>query len=300
MKKTYSLFFLWGILSLHISFAQRDFSQVQIKTHRVTDHIYMLEGSGGNIGICIGEDGILMIDSQFEGLSAKVKAAINELQAGDVRFLINTHLHGDHIGGNVPIAEQGGVILAHSSVRERISKEMYQAHFDRTTPPSPKAARPLITFEKNLSLHLNGEDIEVYHGPSAHTDGDAVVYFKTSNVIHTGDVFVRYGFPFIDADNGGSINGFIAYLDELLEMTDSQTRIIPGHGQIANKADVQTLRKDLAAIRDQFMQLVEEGKSLEEILNAGITDPYEEMGKGFINAQSFVTLMWHSLKNEEE
>ncbi len=276
------------------------FEDVQIEPVKVSDNIYMLVGRGGNIGVCIGEDGVLMVDSQFEQLAEKVKQTIADLNDGngDVRFLVNTHLHGDHIGGNPPVAQNGGVIVAHDNVRKRITTEQVQEYRDRTVPPAPEAAWPIITFGEDITFHLNGEEILVSHGPQAHTDGDVVVYFKNSNGIHTGDVFYRFGFPFIDEASGGSVNGFVAHLDKILNMIDENTKIIPGHGEVASKADLQAFRDGVADLRDKFMALVNEGKSLDEILAANITEGYDDWDGGFIKAQDFVNLMHYSLKNE--
>lgn len=278
----------------------QDFDQVQIEPVQVTDNIYYLKGSGGNIGIMTGPDGVLMIDSQYEPLAAKIEAAIATLSSEPVRFLVNTHLHGDHTGANEPFARAGAVIVAQDEVYARMSTEQYNPQNDRRTPPRPEKARPVITFSRDMTFHLNGETIRVYHGPAAHTDGDVVIYFTESNVIHTGDVFVRYGFPFLDAASGGSINGFVHFVDEILDMIDDDTRVIPGHGALATKADVQAFRDNLVQLRDALMAEISKGADLDAIKTAEIAQPLEATwGGGFISAEEFVTLMYLSLKNEQ-
>lgn len=291
----FSISFLCLLLPL---FAQNDFADVQIEAVKVTDQLYMLKGAGGNIGVSVGPDGILMIDSQFAPLSDKIKATIATIDEGEIRFLVNTHLHGDHLGGNLNFAESGSIIVAQEEVRKRISVEQFNKMRNTTTPPVAEAARPVITFTKDLQFHFNGDEIAVYHGASAHTDGDAVVFFKKANVIHTGDVFVRYGFPYIDVSSGGSVTGMVEFLDEILTMIDDKTVVMPGHGELATKADVQLFRDRIKEMSDKVVKMAKKGKDLGQILEANITAKYDAEWSGdFVNGETFVTLMYHSLEN---
>lgn len=294
MKKLLT-FILISLLFI-CTYAQRDFSSIQIKTHKVADQLYYLEGSGGNIGVHVGEDGILMIDSQFAPLSEKIRKAIADIDDGEIKFLVDTHLHGDHIGGNANFSATGSIIVAHENVRKRISVEQVNTLRGTTTPPVEKDALPVVTFSKDMSFHFNGEEMRVYHGPPAHTDGDAVIYFVNANAIHCGDVFVRYGFPFIDVGSGGSIEGFIGFVDDILEMINDETKVIPGHGALGTKADVKQFRDRLATLYYGIKSQMAQGKSLEDIQASDLTAPYDdEWGKGFIKGKDFIALMYHSL-----
>ena len=284
-------------ISISISaFAQQNFDTVRIKPIKVTEQIYMLKGAGGNIGVMTGKDGTLMIDNQFAPLSNKINGAIKTLDPGEIRFLINTHLHGDHSGGNENFKRMGVTIVAHDQVRERLSKEQVGRN-GQTTPARDKDALPVITFANKLNFHLNDEDIELIHLDPAHTDGDVAIHFVKANVYHMGDMFVTYGYPFIDYGSGGSINGFITTLDKLLVMMDDNTKIIPGHGEVCTKTDMKKFRDRLADIRDQVAAALKKGKKVEEITGLGITDKYDaEWGKGFIKGKDFVLSIAENLK----
>ena len=270
---------------------------VKIRPIKVTENIYMLKGSGGNIGVMIGKEGTLMIDDQFAPLSNKINGAIKTLDPGEIRFLINTHIHGDHSGGNENFKRMGVTIISHDVVRERMSKEQVNKAMNRVTPPREKDALPTITFASKMNFHLNDEDIELIHFDPGHTDGDIAVHFKNANVYHTGDMFVRYGFPFIDVSSGGTINGFISSLDKLLAMMDDNTRIIPGHGEVCGKADMKIFRDKIVDIRNQVAAAIKKGKKPEDITALGITDKYEaEWGKGFLKGKDFVLMVATDLK----
>src|SRR6478609_1815063 len=263
-------------------FAQgNNMDTVKIRPIKVTDNIYMLQGAGGNIGVLIGKDGTLMIDDQFAPLSNKINGAIKTLDPGEIKFLINTHVHGDHSGGNDNFKKMGITIVAHDQVRERMLVEQKSAR--GTSPARDKDALPVVTFADRMNFHLNDEDIELIHLDKGHTDGDVIVHFKKANVYHTGDAFVRYGYPFIDISSGGSINGFVNTLDKLLALLDDNSKIIPGHGELATKADVKTVRDAVADIRDQVTAALKKGKKPEDITALGITDKYDAAyGKGFL------------------
>ena len=271
---------------------------VKIRPVKVTDNIYMLKGSGGNIGVLVGRDGTLMIDDQFAPLSNKINGAIKTLDPGEIRFLINTHLHGDHSGGNDNFKKMGVTIVAHDQARERMSKEQVNKVLNRVTPPREKDALPVITFFDKLNFHLNDEDIVLHHFDPGHTDGDLIVQFKNANVLHTGDAFVRYGYPFIDISSGGSVNGFISTLDKILALTDDNTKVIPGHGEVASKSDIKKVRDAVADIRDQVAAALKKGKKVEEIPGMGIADKYDaEWGKGFVKGKDFVLMVAENIRS---
>ncbi|HRH59684.1 MAG TPA: MBL fold metallo-hydrolase, partial [Chitinophagaceae bacterium] len=241
------------------------FDSVEIKTVKITHKIYMLEGAGGNIGVLTGNDGIVLIDDQFAPLSEKIKAALKAISDKPVKFLINTHFHGDHVGGNENFGNEGAVIVAHDNVRMRLTREEFLAAFNMKTEPSPYNALPKITFTDTITLHVNGETLQVIHIKNAHTDGDAIIYFKESNVIHTGDVFVRYGLPFIDQEHGGNINGMINGVNTIIAMSNDNTKIIPGHGDVATKKDAADFNAMLEKIRNKIADAIKKGKTLKQI-----------------------------------
>ncbi|MGC1240003.1 MAG: MBL fold metallo-hydrolase [Chryseosolibacter sp.] len=266
--------------------AQQNWDSIKVTSQHVKDNIYMLQGSGGNIGVLTGKDGIVMIDDQFLELGSKIKDAIAALDKAPIRFTLNTHIHGDHSGSNEYFRRLGSTVVAHDLVRERMIKE-----------PRPEDAWPVITFPNKLSLHLNGQDIELIHFEPGHTDGDVIIYFKQANVFHMGDVFVRYGYPYIDMSSGGNINGLIASVDKALNMMNEQSIIIPGHGELCNKDEVKKYRDRLATIRDKVASALKQGKKVEDLAGLGITNAYDaEWGKGFIKGKDFVLVVAEGLK----
>jgi glyoxylase-like metal-dependent hydrolase (beta-lactamase superfamily II) len=277
------------LLSSLSSEAQNNFDKVQIRPLQVANQIYMLTGAGGNIGVMTGKDGTLMIDDQFAPLSNKINGAIKTLDPGEIRFLVNTHLHGDHSGGNENFKKMGVTVVAQEHVRTRMSKEPVNRTTQQTTPPRDHDAWPVITFPDRMQFHLNEEDIELMHFDPAHTDGDVVVHFRNADVYHMGDMFVTYGYPFIDYNNGGSISGFISSLDKVLATMSDQAKIIPGHGPVSTKADIKVFRDRLADIRDQVAAALKKGKKVEDITALPIATKYEsEWGKGFVKGKDFV------------
>jgi cyclase len=272
----------------------QSFDTVKIRPVKVVENLYMLKGSGGNIGVLFGKDGTLMVDDQFAPLSNKINGAIKTLDPGEIKFLINTHMHGDHSGSNENFKKMGVTIVAHDQVRERMMIEQKNAR--GTTPARDKDALPVITFADKLNFHLNEEDIELIHLDKGHTDGDVIVHFKKANVYHAGDAFVRYGYPFIDLSSGGSFSGFINTLDKLLALLDDNSVVIPGHGELAAKSDVKAMRDAMADIRDQVTAALKKGKKPEEITALGITDKYDATyGKGFLKGKDFVLMAAESL-----
>lgn len=277
--------------------AQTNWDTIQIRSEKVAGNIYMLRGSGGNIGVLTGKDGIVMIDDQFLPLSEKIKNAIAALDNGTIKFTINTHIHGDHSGGNEYFKQIGSTIVAHDIVRERMMKEHVNKANNRTTPPRERDAWPVVTFSDQLNIHLNDQDIELIHFNPGHTDGDVVIRFKQANVFHMGDVFVTYGYPYIDISNGGTINGLISSLDKVMPLMDENTKVIPGHGNLCTKADVKKYRDRLANIRDKVAAALKNGKKVEDLAGLGITDAYDaEWGKGFIKGKDFVLIVAEDMK----
>jgi glyoxylase-like metal-dependent hydrolase (beta-lactamase superfamily II) len=281
------------MLSLQ-AFAQNNFDSVEIKAYKMNDKIYMLEGEGGNIGLLVGKDGAVMIDDQFAPLSEKIKAAVKKITEVPVRFVINTHFHGDHVGGNENFGKEGAIIVAQSNSRLRMSTDQFNATFKQTQKAAPYDALAKITFGDSVTLHLNGETLQVMHVKNAHTDGDAIIYFKGSNIIHGGDVFVRYGLPFIDQPSGGSIDGMIAGCDVILNLADEQTKIIPGHGAIASKKDVAEYKNMLVTIRDRIADAIKQGKTVNEVI---AMDPTKEYKTSF-ERSAFILLVYDSLKGK--
>lgn len=278
--------------------AQQNFDTVRIRPIKVADRLYMLKGSGGNIGVLTGKDGIVMIDNQFAPLSEKIAAAIKTLDAGEIRFLINSHIHGDHTGGNDNFAKAGATIVAHNKVRERMTKETVNQRMNRTFPPREKIAWPVVTFDNTLNFYLNDEDIELLHFDPGHTDGDVIIHFKKANVYHTGDAFVRTGYPFIDGSNGGTLNGYISTLGKLLNLLDANSKVIPGHGDLSTRADVKVMHDMLVDIRDQVAAALKSGKKVEDIPAMNITAKYDaQWGTGFVKGKDFVLVVAENLQS---
>ena len=274
-------------LSSSYVISQRDWSKIEIKTEKVTDNIYMLQGSGGNIAVLTGDEGTLMVDDQFAPLSERIMAAIKELTDHPVHYLLNTHWHGDHTGGNENFANAGAIIIAHDNVRKRLSTDNVRP-FGRTTPAGPEAAWPKMTFNDEMHVYYNNENIHLIHNHNAHTDGDAFVYFSDANVLHMGDCFFKDRFPFIDRDTGGSPDCYIEAVSQALLIVDSDTKIIPGHGALATKQDLQNFYNMLTTMRDRVKKAINDGHSLEETLAANLTEGYETWGTGFINDEKMV------------
>ncbi|MFK7848342.1 MAG: MBL fold metallo-hydrolase [Rhodothermales bacterium] len=298
--KTYNikavLFLLAVVLALPgIATAQRNFDDVQIEATQVADNIYMLTGSGGNIGVIIGEDGTFIIDDQFAPLTDKITAAIAALTDNPVKFVLNTHWHGDHTGGNENFGKAGALIVAHDNVRVRMSAKQLEESMDNA---DASAALPVVTFAQDVTFHLNGETIHAFHINDAHTDGDVIIHFKNANVMHMGDTFFAGRFPYIDLDSGGSIDGMISSANRVLSLTDDDTKIIPGHGPLSTPKDLKNYRDVMMKVRAKIMQMVREDKTLEEVIAANPTDGYEDWGTGFINSERFITIIYTDLSSK--
>jgi cyclase len=251
--------------------AAQDMGDVEITTTHLADGVYMLVGRGGNIGLSVGEDGVFVIDDQFAPLTEKILAAIEAISSEPVRFVFNTHWHGDHTGGNENMGATGALIVAHDNVYSRMSSEQVLERIGRpvsTTPASPDGALPVVTFAEDVSFHINGDRLHAFHVEHAHTDGDAIVHFENANVVHMGDTFFRDRFPFIDTASGGSIDGIIAAAGQALALMDADTQVIPGHGALSSREDLRVYRDAMKTMRDAVAALMEQGMSLEEIVAA--------------------------------
>jgi cyclase len=276
-------------------FAQ-GFDDVKIETIELGSGLAMLIGRGGNIGVSTGRDGNFVIDDQYAPLTPRIRAAVAKLGRGPIRFVINTHWHGDHTGGNENLAAQGAVIVAHDNVRTRMATEQFVAAFDRRIPPSSPASLPVITFEDRVTLHLNGQSVTAIHVGPAHTDGDAIIVISPANVIHTGDVYVAGAYPFIDISSGGSFEGLISVTDQLLELTDAETRIIPGHGPLSKRVDLDAWRAMLIDVRGRILTAIEAGRSADEVVASKPTKQWDaRYGGGFMSPDQFVRIAYESL-----
>jgi glyoxylase-like metal-dependent hydrolase (beta-lactamase superfamily II) len=266
MNNFHKLLFFSVFPMLHTSgiAVAQDFDEVEIIVHPVAGQVYYIEGRGGNIGLFVGDDGVFLVDDQFAPLTDKIVAAIRPLSDRPIRFLVNTHLHPDHTGGNENFGKMGALVFGHDNVRRQMQISAY------TQEP------PLVTYSRDVSFHINGETVHVFKTPDAHTNGDSYIFFKGSNVIHAGDVYRTTSYPYIDTNNGGSYLGTIKALELLVDVADGDTKIIPGHGVISNAEEVQGFLDMLLVIRDRVRASIDEGMSLEEAQAAGLTKEYDE------------------------
>jgi glyoxylase-like metal-dependent hydrolase (beta-lactamase superfamily II) len=254
----------------------QDWDAVEIAAQQVAPGVYMLEGRGGNLGVSVGEDGVFLIDDQYAPLTEKIVAAIREISDAPIRFVINTHWHGDHTGGNENLGEAGTLVVAHDNVRRRMSVDQFIAGLDLQVEASPEAALPVVTFSEAVTFHLNGDELYVFHVEHAHTDGDALIHFRGANVLHAGDIYFAGGYPFIDVSSGGSIDGTIVAVDRVLALIEDDTPIIPGHGELSNKAELSEYRAMLAGVRDAIAAEIAKGLSADEVVAARPTAPWDE------------------------
>jgi cyclase len=276
---------------------QQDFSKVTIKTTKLTDSVYMLEGSGGNIGVSIGEDGVIVIDDQFAPLTGKIQEAIAKLTPKPIKFVINTHWHLDHVGGNENLGTAGAVIVAHDNVRKRMSTEGFIEALKMKVPPSPPKALPIVTFTTDVTLHFNGEDIHVIHVDPAHTDGDSIIVFPKAKVVHMGDCYMTISYPFVDLSSGGNFDGFVAAASKVVGMTDESFKVIPGHGPLSNRAELKGWQDMLVEIRALVKKQADAGKSLEDIQKAKLTAKWDaKWGQKFIKPDVIVEVAFKAIK----
>src|SRR6266852_322509 len=278
----------------------QDWSKVQIKVTKVSGNIYMLEGAGGNIGASIGEDGIVIVDDQFAPLADKIQASLKSLGITDkpVRFGINTHYHGDHTGGNAPFSSAGSTLIAQDNVRKRLISGGTAGNggsIKMEVKPAEKAALPIITFEHDVTVHLNDEDIRALHFPSGHTDGDSIIFFPKNNVVHMGDDFVRYGFPFIDVASGGSVQGMINAMEKATAQLPADVKVIPGHGALSNLDDVRAFTKMLKETSAVVQKAINDHKTLDQMKQEKILAPWDKFAGTFVNSDAFIETLYNSL-----
>jgi glyoxylase-like metal-dependent hydrolase (beta-lactamase superfamily II) len=283
-------------------FAQdQDFSKVQIKVTKVSGNVYMLAGAGGNIGASIGDDGIVIVDDQYAPLAEKIRAALKGITDKPVRFVINTHYHEDHTGGNANF-QKDAPIIAQDNVRKRLEEGGTAGNNGGVSfkaVPQPKEALPIITFDHDVTVHLNGEDIRALHFPSGHTDGDSVIFFPKSNVVHMGDDFVTYGFPFIDLSAGGSVEGMISALEQIVPKLPPDVKVIPGHGPVSNLDDV---RRFIAMMKDSKAVVetgIKQGKSLDQMKKDNVLAPWQKWSGDFISSEQWLVTLYNDLTGKK-
>lgn len=294
------------LLLLAAAFAQQDdFSKVEIKVSRVAGNIYLLQGSGGNIAASVGEDGILLVDDEYAPLALKIRAALKGIGVTDkpVRFIINTHFHGDHTGGNLPFASNGSTLIAHSNVRTRLisgGPVGNGSSLQMEAKPADPVALPVITFANEVTVHVNGEDIRALHYAAGHTDGDSIIFFPKANVVHMGDDYVRYGFPFIDVQSGGSVQGMIKACEEVIAALPADVKIIPGHGELSTIAELReyvTMLKDTSAAVEKALRA---GRTREQMKSDKVLEPWSARWSGdFIGTDVFIDTLYNSLTHAE-
>ena len=268
---------------------QVDFSAVQIKVHHVNGNVYYLEGQGGNVGLLVGNDGVIMIDDQFAPLTEKLVAAIRTLSDKPIRFVINTHIHGDHTGGNENLGKMGIAIMAHDNVAVRLAAGVNGG------APAPVAARPVFTYSDAVALHLNGENLSVMKVPAAHTDGDSYIRFEGANVIHLGDVFRTTGYPVVDANNGGTVKGTLEALQIAIDMAGPDTKLIPGHGVVSDRDDVIEFRDMIIDVQKRVSDLIRQGMTVEQVVAA---KPTADLDARWGSPERFLPGFYQALKGE--
>jgi cyclase len=281
----------------------QDFGKVEVKATLVAGNIYLLQGSGGNIAASVGEDGIVLVDDEFAPLAPKIAAALKLLGITDkpVRYVINTHYHFDHTGGNAPFAGEGSTVIAHDNVRSRMAAGGIGGNggsVKMTVLPADKAALPVITFDHDVSVHLNGEDVRALHFPAGHTDGDAIIFFPKANVVHMGDDYVRYGFPFIDVDAGGSVAGMIRACEAVLAKLPADVKVIPGHGEVSSLAELRDYVAMLKSTSAAVAKALKAGSSLEQMKQRKLLAPWSQKYSGdFISTDTFLETLYNSLSH---
>jgi glyoxylase-like metal-dependent hydrolase (beta-lactamase superfamily II) len=295
MKQLSLLVLALAVGALPAAAQERDFSKVEIKATHVRGNIYMLNGTGGNIGVSVGEDGILIVDDKFAPLADKIRAALKDAGGGKLRFILNTHWHGDHTGGN-PVFGPEAPIIAHTNVRKRLMTT--QQIFGQQVPPAPKEAWPVITFDHSVSIHFNGEEIKAFHLPQGHTDGDSIILFMGSNVLHMGDDFFAGRFPFVDLGSGGDVEGLIQNIEQVQQQLPPDLKIIPGHGPLSTPDDLRVYHNMLVETTGIVRQRMAAGKSLEEIKAESLPEKWATWGTGFINTERWIEIVHQSLSRK--
>ncbi len=276
---------------------QQDFSKIRIKTEKLSDSVYMMTGAGGNLGLSVGGDAVFLIDDQFAPLTPRIKAAIAKITKRPVNFLLNTHWHFDHTGGNENLGKAGALIFAHENVRKRMSTGQFIEFLGMKTKADPRIALPIVTFTSEITFHVNGDEVRAFHVANAHTDGDTIVHFRKSDVIHTGDTFFNKLYPFIDTSSGGSADGMVAAADVVLGLAGDTTKIIPGHGPLGSKADLKAFRDMLATVSGRIKDQIGAGRKLEDVVGSKPTAEFDAVwGKGFLAPDKFVEMLYKNLR----
>ena len=277
--------------------APQDWSRVEVKVAKAAGNVHLLTGAGGNVGVSAGPDGILIVDDQYPPMAEKIRAALKGLNAGRLKFVLNTHWHGDHTGGNAAFGPES-TIIAHANVRRRMA--VTSRVLGETVPPSPKEALPVITFDTVVQIHFNGEEVRVLHFPAGHTDGDSIVFFTDSKVIHMGDHFFAGRFPFVDLENGGSVEGLTRNVAEVISKAPAGVKIIPGHGPLSTVEDLKTFRAMLEETTGIIRQKMAQGKTLEQLKAEGLPEKWSSWGAGFIKTDMWIETVYQSLRRDGE
>ncbi len=288
---------LWATLvGVAPALTAQNFDTVQVRTVKAGEGVYMLQGLGGNIGVSSGPDGVILVDDQYAPLTEKIRTALAALNPGAIRFILNTHWHFDHTGGNENFGKRGIVIVAHENVRRRMSAEQFMTSFPQVVPASPSGALPVVTFTDAVTFYYNGDSISAFHVPPAHTDGDVIVWFRHANVIHMGDTFFNGRYPLVDLASGGSVDGFIVAADRVLALSDANTKIIPGHGPLGDRVALQAFRTMMTTVRDRIKQAIAAGRTLDQVKAAKPTADWDAVwGNGRITPTLFVEILYQEL-----
>jgi cyclase len=279
----------------------KDFNKVEIKVTKVSGNVYMLEGAGGNIGASVGEDGIVVVDDQYAPLADKIRAALKGITDKPIRFIINTHYHFDHTGGNA-LFQKDAPIIAHDNVRKRLEAGTSPGNYGAVSfpaKPSAKESLPILTFDHDVTVHLNGEDIRALHFPNGHTDGDSVIFFPRSNVVHMGDDFVTYGFPFVDLSGGGSVEGMIKAMEETVSKLPADVKVIPGHGPVSNLDDVRRYIAMLKDTKSVVEKGVKQGKTVDQLKQENVLAPWQKWSGDFITSEQWLITLYNDLTGKK-
>ena len=284
------------ILKLCFAAAASAKEPVAVEITALTETLFYLKGYGGNVIVSSGDDGVFMVDDQYPEQQGPLRDALTSLSLDNPKFLINTHWHRDHAGSNESFSASGALIFAHENVRKRLSEEQFIAFFKHTVPPAGEEALPVVTFTQGMRLFLNDDEVEIYHAPSAHTDGDAVIYFRRSNVLHTGDIFFENMYPFIDTSSGGTIGGVIAAVETMIGLVNEDTQVVPGHGPISDLEGLKSYLKMMARVRKRITERIVAGQSLEQVVAAKPTKEFDEKyASGFLKPDNFVRLIFDNI-----
>lgn len=303
MKKTFLYLAAMGCLFAMPVFADGDHHDAEGKATivHVNEHIHMIQMQGGNVGAYIGKDQVFMIDDDYANAAPAVLEAIKSLSENDISYVANTHWHGDHTGGNEAVAAEGAVIVAHDNVHKRLKEGGHIKAFNKTVEPKPLEGLPSVTYNQNATFYIDGHPLKLMHVPKAHTDGDTFIYFPEDNVVHTGDIFFNGFYPFIDASSGGSLKGMINAVDQILALTDTETKIIPGHGPLSNKAELMAYREMLSGVYDALKPMIASGKTLDEVKAENILEPFnEKWGGGFLPPEKWIGIAYEAAKANAE